>query len=136
MTTEKKTRKPRAKSKAAQIRRLCEQGKLTPKQIAEKVGVPVSYVYVLRSKIKAERGGLPAVLVKPPMPVPGGIQEVATEAQAAHPAQPTQSPQPQLSVRVEEAAHYRHIHTPTAPVVVQRPPLWERMKERVRAWLA
>lgn len=133
MTTEKKSRKPRAKSKAAQIRRLCEQGKFTPKQIAEKVGVPVSYVYVLRSKMKAEAGGLPAVLSKPPMPVPGGIQEVATQAEAVR---PMSMGHPQIAVRVEEASQYRHIHTPTAPVVIQRQPLWERVKERVRAWLA
>lgn len=132
MTTEKKTRKPRAKSKAAHIRRLCEQGKLTPKQIAEKVGVPVSYVYVLRSKMKAEAGGLPAVLVKPPMPVPGGIQEVATQAEAVRPMQPHQ---PQIAVRVEEAAHFRHVYQPS-PVVIHRQPLWDRIKERVRAWLA
>lgn len=134
--TDKKTPKPRAKSKAAQIRRLCEQGKMTPKQIAEKVGVPPSYVYVLRSKMKAEGGGLPAVSTRSPMPVPGGIQEVATETQAARaPAMQ----QPIMVVRPEEAAPYRHIHNPAtvpARVVLDQPTFFERVKERIRAWLA
>lgn len=125
MKTEKKVRVPRAKSRAARIRKLYEQGKMTPKQIAEKVGVPVSYVYVIRSKMKAEGGGLPAVLAKSPMPVPGGIQEIA--------------------VRVEEAQPYQHIYIPNtrvspalrpAHVVIERPPLWERIKERIRSWFA
>lgn len=127
MTTEKKTRQPHAKSKAAQIRKLSAQGKLTPKQIAEKVGVRPAYVHVLRSRMKAEGVGLPAVLSNRSMPVPGGIQEVTT---------------PRFMVRVEEAERMnRHIHSSSpalrpAHVVIERPPLWERVKERIRAWLA
>lgn len=140
MTTEPKakTRTPRAKSKNARIRKLVVQGKLTPKQVAEKVGVPVSYVYVVRSKLKAELGGLPAVATRSRMPVPGGIQEVATQAEAMRPA-PT--PQPQIAVRVEQASQFKHVHTPSpamrpAHVVIERPPMWERIKERIRVWLA
>jgi len=80
-TAIKKTRKPTAPSKASQIRKLFEQGKLTPKQIGAKVGAPMPYVYVVRSKMKAEAGGLPAVAEKK-IPVLGGIQEVANEHEA------------------------------------------------------
>lgn len=135
-TATKKTSKPRTKSKASQIRKLFEQGKLTPKQIGEKVGAPMPYVYVVRSKMKAEAGGLPAVSTKSPMPVPGGIQEVATEAQAKH-AQAMQ--QPIIAVRAEQAEQFKHLHTPpTAPVqaVLPQPTFFERVKERIRAWLA
>lgn len=41
-TAIKKARKPHTQSKAAQIRKLFEQGKWTPKQIAEKLGTPLS----------------------------------------------------------------------------------------------
>lgn len=108
MTTEKKPRAPHSKSKAARIRKLCEQGELTPRQIAKTVGVPPSYVYVLRSRMKAGGGGLPAVSTRSPIPVPGGIQGVAAEHEAVRPI----------------------------PTVIEQPPLWERVKERIRAWLA
>jgi len=75
VTATKKTRKPNAQSKAAQIRKLFAQGKLTPKQIGDKVGAPMPYVYVVRSKMKAEAGGLPAV-AETKMPVLGGIQDI------------------------------------------------------------
>lgn len=106
--TAKKTPKPHANSKAAQIRALSKDGKLTPKQIARMVGAPPAYVYVLRSRMKA-KGGIPrAVPPTSPMPVLGGIQEVATKHEAVS----------------------------SVPVVIQRPPLWDRVKERIRAWFA
>ena len=68
MTKTATKRKLNPKSKAAQIRKLFEQGNLTPKEIGAKVGSPVPYVYVVRSKMKAEAGGLPSVSTKSPMP--------------------------------------------------------------------
>lgn len=139
-TATKKPRKPRTVSKAAQIRKLITQGKLTPKQIAEKVGAPPPYVYVIRSKMKAEAGGLPAVAEKK-IPVFGGIQEVANEHEAKH-AQAMQ--QPLMAVRAEQAEQFKHLHTPAtspalAPVkitMLEQPTFFERVKERIRAWLA
>ena len=116
MTKTATKRKLNPKSKAAQIRKLFEQGKLTPKQIGEKVGAPMPYVYVVRSKMKAEAGGLPSVSTKSPMPVPGGIQEVASEAEAQKPK-------------------FSPALTP-ARVVLDQPSFVERVKERIRAWFA
>jgi hypothetical protein len=135
MTNQTATKKPRAKSKAAQIRKLIEQGKLTPKQIAEKVGAPQPYVYVIRAKMRD--AGLPTVAEKK-MPVLGGIREVSSEAQAKH-AQVMQ--QPTIAVRAEEAEPFKHVHTPSpalvpARVVLEQPTFLERVKERIRAWLS
>lgn len=133
-TATKKTRKPRTVSKAAQIRKLITQGKLTPKQIAEKVGAPPPYVYVIRSKMKAEAGGLPAVAEKK-IPVPGGIQEVSSEAQARVP-----NPHQPLIMVTPEAEQFKHVQSPAlAPVkitMLAQPTFFERVKERIRAWLA
>lgn len=133
MTNQTATKKPRAKSKAAQIRKLLEQGKLTPKQIAEKVGAPQPYVYVIRAKMRD--AGLPTVAEKK-MPVLGGIQEVSSESQAKH-AQVMQ--QPTIAVRAEQAEQFKQVHSPAlvpARVVLDQPTFFERVKERIRAWLA
>jgi hypothetical protein len=127
-TAIKKTRKTNPQSKAARIRKLFEQGKLTPKQIGEKVGAPMPYVYVVRSKMKAEAGGLPAV-AETKMPVLGGIQEVASEAE--------------LRKRTEDAAmwdnHYQYGSPALAPMqitMIEPPTFFERVKNKVRAWLS
>ena len=129
VTAPKKTRKPQIKSKAMQIRKLFAQGKLTPKQIGEKVGAPMPYVYVVRSKMKAEAGGLPAVSTKSPIPVTGGIQDVAGE------------PQPSVAINLPAAEQFKHVYTPSpalsrAYVTLEKPPLMERIRERIRAWLS
>lgn len=138
MTDKTATKKPRKAntSKAAQIRKLFAQGKLTPKQIGEKVGAPMPYVYVVRSKMKAEAGGLPAVAEKK-IPVLGGIQEVASEHEArVAPAMQA----PVIAVRTEQADQFRHMQSPAlAPVkitMVEPPTFFERVKERIRAWLS
>lgn len=121
--------KPRAKSKAAQIRKLLEQGKLTPKQIAEKVGAPQPYVYVIRSKMR-ESVGLPAVAEKK-IPVLGGIREVASEAEAQKP--------PEQIVVNPAAQQFKHMQSPALvpmSVMVAQPTFIERVKERIRAWFA
>lgn len=84
--SKKKPRRPHSKSKAAQIRRLLDQG-YDIKHIAERVRVPVSYVYVIRSKTKSVDGenktsikrGLPTISTRYPMPVPGGIQTLTEQ---------------------------------------------------------
>ena len=140
VTAPKKTRKAKGKSKAAQIRKLFEQGKLTPKEIGVKVGAPMPYVYVVRSKMKAEAGGLPAISTKSPMPVTGGIQEVATES-AVREMQPAQVAQPSVAINVSAAEQFKQVYTPSpalgrAYVTLEKPPLMERIKERIRAWLS
>lgn len=129
VTAPKKTRKTKVKSKAMQIRKLFAQGKLTPKQIGEKVGAPMPYVYVVRSKMKAEAGGLPAVSTKSPIPVTGGIQDVASESQ------------PSVAINLPAAEQFKHVYTPSpalsrAYVTLEKPPLMERIRERIRAWLS
>ena len=90
-----KPRRPHSKSKAAQIRKLVERG-CDVKEIAKKVGVPVTYVYVIRSKMKGEgksksetkgeaadkytKRGLAAISTRYPKPVPGGIQEIKEQS--------------------------------------------------------
>ena len=139
-TAIKKTRKANTQSKAAQIRKLFEQGKLTPKQIGAKVGAPMPYVYVVRSKMKAEAGGLPAVAEKK-IPVLGGIQEVASEAELRR-AQAMQAPTllvPPREERYDPARNtYRHGSPALAPahVVIEQPTFFERVKNTVRAWLS
>lgn len=134
MTNQTATKKPRAKSKAAQIRKLLEQGKLTPKQIAEKVGAPPPYVYVIRSKMR--EAGLPTVAEKK-IPVLGGIQEVRSEHEAR--VAPVMQ-QPIMVVRAEEADQFKQVQSPAlAPVkitMLTQPTFFERVKERVRAWLS
>ena len=51
-------------SKAEQIRKLLAQGKLTPKQIADKVGAPPPYVYQLRTKMREAAGLRPSLRKK------------------------------------------------------------------------
>lgn len=135
VTAPKKTRKP--KSKAEQIRKLFAQGKLTPKEIGAKTGAPMPYVYVVRSKMKAEAGGLPAVSTKSPIPVTGGIQEVASESAARE----TQATQPSVAINLPAAEQFKHVYTPSpalgrAYVTLEKPPLMERIRERIRAWLS
>jgi hypothetical protein len=133
-TAIKKTRKPNTQSKAAQIRKLFAQGKLTPKQIGEKVNAPMPYVYVVRSKMKAEAGGLPAV-AETKIPVLGGIQDIRDQPQIA--INPTTlamtAPTP-----TEWHDHYRYGSPALAPahVVIEKPTFFERVKNTVRAWLA
>ena len=133
VTAPKKTRKP--KSKAEQIRKLFAQGKLTPKQIGEKTGAPMPYVYVVRSKMKAEAGGLPAVSTKSPIPVTGGIQEVASESAAREPMPQQIAVNPTLMPFPTPIPMYRSAPAPTQALLAQ-PTFFERVKERIRAWLA
>jgi hypothetical protein len=129
VTATKKTRKPNAQSKAAQIRKLFAQGKLTPKQIGDKVGAPMPYVYVVRSKMKAEAGGLPAV-AETKMPVLGGIQDIRDQPQIA--INPTTLP---IHARDDR---YRYGSPALAPahVVIEQPTFIERVKNTVRAWFS
>ena len=141
MTNQTATKKPRAKSKAAQIRKLLEQGKLTPKQIAEKVGAPQPYVYVIRAKMRD--AGLPTVAIKP-MPVPGGIREVMSETEARKERMremPFMEP-PKIAVPAVEEVMQQPVKSSSpalAPVkitMLNQPTFFERVKERIRAWLA
>ena len=80
MTKTTTTAKRKTKtSKAEQIRKLLAQGKLTPKQIADKVGAPPPYVYQLRTKMR-EAAGLATIAEKEVMPVTtstkGGITDL------------------------------------------------------------
>jgi hypothetical protein len=135
VTAIKKPRKLKVQSKAAQIRKLFEQGKLTPKQIGAKVGAPMPYVYVVRSKMKAEAGGLPAVAEKK-IPVLGGIQEVANENEARLDQRQLT---PTLTIN-PEAQQFQHVQSPAlVPMqitMVAQPTFFERVKERIRAWLS
>jgi len=129
-TATKKTRievhtKLKVQSKAAMIRKLVAQGKLTPKQIAEKTGAPLPYVYVVRSKMKAEAGGLPAV-AETKIPVSGGIQEVASEAELRHHPEFLKFPPFSYGSPALAPAH----------VVIEKPTFFQRVKNTVRAWLA
>jgi len=137
-TATKKTRKPNKPSKAAQIRKLFEQGKLTPKEIGAKTGAPMPYVYVVRSKMKAEAGGLPAVAEKK-IPVSGGIQEVANEHEARV-APAMQAPILTIPPREERYGfHTNASHSPAlapAHVVIEQPSFFQRVKNTVRAWLS
>lgn len=65
-------------NRTEQVRKLLAQGKLTTKQIVEKTGAPASYIYVLRSKMKAAQGGIASVADIPQfvMPVATGIRAV------------------------------------------------------------
>jgi len=140
-TATKKTRievhtKLKVQSKAAMIRKLVAQGKLTPKQIAEKTGAPLPYVYVVRSKMKAEAGGLPAV-AETKMPVLGGIQDIRDQPQIA--INPTTLKPMQESIPAYEPNRaYRYGSPALAPahVVIEKPTFFERVKNTVRAWLA
>jgi len=115
-TAIKKTRKPNTQSKAAQIRKLLAQGKLTPKEIAEKVGAPLPYVYVVRSKMRAQEGGLPAV-AETKIPVFGGIQDIHYQPPTA-----MQAPIPALA--------------PMQITMIEPPTFFQRVKNTVRAWLS
>ena len=134
VTATKKPRKLKVQSKAAQIRKLFEQGKLTPKQIGAKVGAPMPYVYVVRSKMKAEAGGLPAVAEKK-IPVLGGIQEVANENEARKPMPEQIAVNPTLMPFPTPIPMYRSAPAPTQALLAQ-PTFFERVKERIRAWLS
>jgi hypothetical protein len=112
-----KTRKPNADSKAAQIRKLFVKGKLTPKQIAEKLNAPLPYVYVVRSKMRAEERGLPAI-AETKIPVFGGIQDIRD--------------QPQIAVNPTTLVMQASLPTYTA---LEQPTFFQRMKNTVRAWL-
>lgn len=136
VTATKKTRKANTQSKAAQIRKLFAQGKLTPKEIGAKVKAPMPYVYVVRSKMKAEAGGLPAV-AETKMPVLGGIQDIRDQPQIA--MNPTTFQPMQASIPAYEPNRaYRYGSPALAPahVVVEKPTFFERVKNTVRAWLA
>ena len=129
-TATKKTRKPNPQSKAAQIRKLFEQGKLTPKEISAKVKAPMPYVYVVRSKMKAEARGLPAV-AETKIPVSGGIQDMRAHPQIA--TNPATLPM-QASTPV-----YQYGSAALAPMqitMVEPPTFFERVKNTVRAWLS
>jgi hypothetical protein len=133
-TATKKPRKANPNSKAMRIRKLADAGKLTPKQIAEKLDVPVQYVYVVRSKMKAQAGGLPAVSTKSPIPVSGGIQAVAQEA-AVRPVAPEDFKTPNWKPIAYSTPRMSPALRP-AHVTLEKPTFIERIKERVRAWLA
>jgi hypothetical protein len=126
-----KKRKPHTKSKAAQIRKLFEQGKLTPKQIGEKTNAPMPYVYVVRSKMRADARGLPAV-AENKKPVFGGIQGVPQQDVQAAPTPTT----PAAPTYVYVPPVYIPPRAPTYYTTLEKPPLMERIKERVRAWFA
>jgi hypothetical protein len=134
VTATKKTRKANTQSKAAQIRKLFAQGKLTPKEIGAKVKAPMPYVYVVRSKMKAEVGGLPAV-ADTKMPVLGGIQDIRDQPQIA--INPTTLAM-QAPVPTHNSDAYRYGSPALAPahVVIEKPTFFERVKNTVRAWLA
>lgn len=134
VTATKKTRKANTQSKAAQIRKLFEQGKLTPKEIGAKVKAPMPYVYVVRSKMKAEAGGLPAV-ADTKMPVLGGIQDIRDQPQIA--INPTTLAM-QAPVPTHNSDAYRYGSPALAPahVVIEKPTFFERVKNTVRAWLS
>ena len=140
-------------SKAEQIRKLLAQGKLTPKQIAEKVGAPPPYVYQLRTKMR-DAAGLAAISDKQVMPVTtstqGGItqlpkpnsithiptltEEVNRVSLRVNPEQlytPTKPPEQPRIVLNREAVY----GTPQIQVEIERPSFVQRVKDRIRSWL-
>jgi hypothetical protein len=97
-------KKPQAQSMAAQIRNLVTQDKLNPKQIAYKLGAPLPYVYVVRSKMRAEARALPEIPVL-------AVNPTTLAMQAPVPT-----------------------HQYAARVVVEQPSFFQRVKNAVRAW--
>jgi len=128
-----KKRKPHTKSKAAQIRKLFDQGKLTPKQVSEKTNAPLSYVYVVRSKMRADVRGILAV-AENKKPVLGGIQGVPQQDVQAAPTY-VYVPPVYIPPRAPPRAP-TYYATLKEPPLLEKPPLMERIKERVRAWFA
>ena len=136
-------------SKAEQIRKLLAQGKLTPKQIAEKVGAPPPYVYQLRTKMR-DAAGLAAISDKQVMPVTtptqGGITQLPKPNSITH-----------IPTLTEEVKTLRNVHfdkpqftttpmhvplnreavygTPQVQVEIERPSFVQRVKDRIRSWL-
>ena len=137
VTATKKTRKANTQSKAAQIRKLFAQGKLTPKEIGAKVKAPMPYVYVVRSKMKAEAGGLPAV-AETKIPVLGGIQDIRDQPQIA--INPTTLKPMQESIPAYEPNRaYQYGSPALAPMqitMIEPPTFFQRVKNTVRAWLS
>lgn len=140
------TKRKNKVSKAEQIRKLLAQGKLTPKQIADKVGAPPPYVYQLRTKMR-EAAGLATIAEKEVMPVTtplGGITQL-----------PKPTHVPTLTEEVNRASITVRVSpeqlTPTKPYVpmnreavyavphvqveIERPSFVQRVKDRIRSWL-
>ena len=141
-------------SKAEQIRKLLAQGKLTPKQIADKVGAPPPYVYQLRTKMR-EAAGLATIAEKEVMPVTtttkGGITELpkpthvptlTEEVQRVNVARNPAFEQPTITLRAKPEQFVSPMHVPlnreavfSVPVEIERPSFVQRVKDRIRSWL-
>lgn len=140
-------------SKAEQIRKLLAQGKLTPKQIADKVGAPPPYVYQLRTKMR-EAAGLATIAEKEVMPVTtstkGGITELpkpthvptlTEEVQRVNVARNIDN-HTTITLRAKPEQFTSPMHVPlnrqavyAVPVEIERPSFVQRVKDRIRSWL-
>lgn len=148
MTKTATTTKRKAKTtKAEQIRKLLAQGKLTPKQIADKVGAPPPYVYQLRTKMR-DAAGL-ATIAEQVMPVTtptqGGITQLPKPNSITHVptlteevnrvtlrANPEQFAPTKPYVPMNREAVYGK---PQVQVEIERPSFVQRVKDRIRSWL-
>ena len=90
--------KPNSRSRTTKARRLIMQGNLSPKQIATRVGITTSHVYVLRSNMRAEGIAVPPVsdAVKT-KPLPSGKPKKTLSAPT-----PTPTPAPEMPVLLDE----------------------------------
>ena len=145
MTKTATTRKAKT-SKAEQIRKLLAQGKLTPKQSADKVGAPPPYVYQLRTKMR-EAAGLTTIAKKEVMPVTaptkGGITELASAP--THVPTVTQEVERVNTLRNPAFNNPSPMHIPLnreavygkpqVQVEIERPSFVQRVKDRIRSWL-
>lgn len=140
-------RKPKT-TKAEQIRKLLAQGKLTPKQIADKVGAPPPYVYQLRTKMR-DAAGL-ATIAEQVMPVttptqggitqlpkPNSITHVPTLTQEVKTLRNVDFDKPQFTtspmhIPLNREAVYGK---PQVQVEIERPSFVQRVKDRIRSWL-
>jgi len=82
-------RKRDPRSRTSKARRMIMEGKLSPKQIATRVGMTTSHIYVLRSNMKAEGMAVPPVpdAVKT-KPLPSGKSKPKPTTMPVPPAAP------------------------------------------------
>jgi hypothetical protein len=124
-------RKTHKKSKAAQIRKLTNQGLLTPAEIATKLGVAVNYVYVVRGQMKQDG------LVRTLPPVDPIAMPVPTSS-----GKRRGRPPKRIEPKLESLSEPLPIYIPSKPQnpfgIEAIPPvgLWNMFMDKVRRWLA
>jgi hypothetical protein len=124
-------RKTHKKSKAAQIRKLTNQGSLTPAEIATKLGVAVNYVYVVRGQMKQDG------LVRTLPPVDPIAMPVPTSS-----GKRRGRPPKRIEPKLESLSEPLPIYIPPKPQnpfgIEATPPvgLWNMFIAKLRRWLA